>query len=58
MHRRIILKKACGQRWNGILRNSDWWRALLQRDYAAWLKMNYDDRSGQPAVVDSGPISE
>jgi dTDP-glucose 4,6-dehydratase len=26
--------------------NSDWWRALLRRDYAAWLKMNYDGRSG------------
>jgi dTDP-glucose 4,6-dehydratase len=25
--------------------NSDWWRALLHRNYAAWLKMNYDDRS-------------
>jgi dTDP-glucose 4,6-dehydratase len=26
--------------------NNDWWRALLKRDYAAWLKMNYDGRSG------------
>jgi hypothetical protein len=26
--------------------NGDWWRALLKRDYAAWLKMNYDARSG------------
>ena len=26
--------------------NHGWWRALLQRDYAAWLKMNYDARPG------------
>jgi dTDP-glucose 4,6-dehydratase len=26
--------------------NSGWWRALLARDYTAWLKMNYDGRPG------------
>jgi dTDP-glucose 4,6-dehydratase len=26
--------------------NSDWWRALLKRDYATWLRLNYDGRAG------------
>ena len=41
---RAISSGACGRRSSGILSNRGWWEALMGRDYAQWLELNYEGR--------------